>query len=179
MSDSCEHVEPAEALGITPVKIINSYVGITLNYAPTYVFPVMINTRKKRCSWGALTPYQQRDIFIEHLKTIYLKHFDEITYTFELTKEGQLHCHAMGLMYDINPDHAEFDLTVIRKAICQSSEVIRYTKGHYRKIVYSNYIHYVEKDQWHLYITKELNKTPFNITTITPYARVDEVNEKR
>lgn len=169
---SCERLESARDLGNSADSKLHSfYVGITLNYSPTFIFSIRINGRKRRISWGAMTPDQQRDIFIEHLKNIHAKHYERIWYTFELTKDGQLHCHAMGLILEDKPEHKEFNLTMIRKTVSQDSEVIRYCKGVYKKTITSNYIHYVDKDKWDEYIKKDLNKTPYSFNTMSYYSQ--------
>lgn len=140
------------------------YVGITLNYSPKYVFKV----GKTSIPWGGLTPDQQRDIFVKHIDEVYKHHFISISYVFEMTKESNLHCHAIGKI-SINPDHADYHLTMIRKLVGQHPIVLKYTKGKLHYIITSNYIHYVERDKWTEYMAKDQKKLPYKKQTILAY----------
>lgn len=154
--------DAGEALG-TPR---HRFIGFTLNYSPKFMF--RLKGSNKQYTWGSLTPDQQVDIFDGHIDRIYKHHFDVVEYTFELTKEGNVHCHAMGTL-KINPDHADLILWDIRKKVGQHPEVIKYTRGNMRHCITSNYIHYVEYDKWKSYIEKDLKKVPYKKRCITSY----------
>lgn len=164
----CEYLETGIDLGTMPDEKQLYYVGITLNYSPKFKFTCIINKRKRIIGWGQLTPDQQKCIFVNHLKDIYAIHFVNLVYSFELTKDGNLHCHAIGCFVG-DKDQSQYELTMIRKSVSQHPEVRRYTGSNYRYTITSNYIHYVEKDVWLNYITKELKNTPYKLNLITNY----------
>lgn len=153
-------LDKTETLG----TVLPNYIGVTLNYSPKFMFKV----NKKSISWGRMTPDQQVALLDDHISKIYRHHFEEMIYRFELTKDNNIHLHGCGLL-NINPDHRDYHLTMIRKLVAQHPEVIRYTKGKSGFIVTSNYIHYVDKDKWLTYIDKDKNKLPYHIRNISSF----------
>lgn len=146
------------------VQLRPHFIGFTLNYSPKWSFKVDKILRK----WGELTPPQQKDIFDKHIEDIYRHHFHVVEYTFELTKQGNVHCHAMGTV-DINPDHSDFYLWTLRKTIGQHPEIQRYTKGNQKAIQVANYIHYVDREKWVEYMSKDAKHIPFRKTSMLGY----------
>lgn len=161
--DKVEHKQPAgrsEPL----VSLRPHFVGITLNYSPKFMF----RHNKKSVQWGCLDPDTQKNIFEKHIDDVYKHHFQNIHYVFEFTKAMQLHAHCIGMIM-INPEHKDYHLTKIQKLVGLHPEVQRYTKGKYGTYIQSNYIHYVDKDIWTKYMSKDLNKIPYKKRSITDY----------
>lgn len=144
-----------QTLGTGPSKI---HMGLTLAYSPNFKFKL----GKQPIVWGRMTPHQQVAEFTTVLRSIYFPLVDEITYSFELTQSGQMHCHALLELTESN-DMREYYLQLIRKSVQQNAYIIKMCKGNGRHIVTSNYIHLVDRDKWLDYIKKDLKKTPYGL----------------
>lgn len=142
------------------------YVGITLNYSPNGLFKIEDRKRPGKMHWAHLTPDQQRAIFEKHLREIYIQFFERIEYVFEFTKQGQLHCHAMGYIDDVPDGHDQFELITIQKTVAQHPLVLQYCKGNRFDTIHSNYIHYVEREKWRSYMIKNIASTPYAYRTM-------------
>lgn len=141
-------------------------IGLTLALPPTA--PTNIKIGRKTIAYGICTPDQQKEYLEYILNNVYRVMVDRITYAFEFTKKGLLHCHAL-LEINSKPDYYDYEINTLRQKVLQHALIIRQNKGNRHKIITSNYIHKVDRIKWLDYIKKEINKTPYKVNMITNY----------
>ncbi len=82
--------------------------GHTISFSTKYkvkIRPLFTKIRKERILvWGIMTPEQQYRYFInKYLKDVVNRVCDKCEYTFELTKDGNVHAHGLISIQDNNP----------------------------------------------------------------------------
>jgi len=127
-----------------------TYIGVTLNFDPK------IKITKDRV-WGQLDPNEQINLFKMYLKDAYLPYVDDIWYSFEFTKNGEVHCHAIAIVRD---KFLDWNLNTLRKKVFINRYNVRWNKGSKHRMITSNYIHLVDRDIWLQYIRKDNQKNP-------------------
>lgn len=158
-----------ELLGISTQKIPICY---TISFSPSTVVRYKHKNKKGIVDrWGALRPHQQQEYFHTYINNVIKPKVDEGTFTFELTKAGELHAHGIVFIQD-KKERKDFWISDLRKQIIQDPIVQRLSKRRSKIIIHSNYIHSCDNpEEWIDYMFKDKESIPFKPYIIPIIAR--------
>lgn len=141
-------------LGKTPPKSVVP-IGFTINMCDSYKYK---DRKASSDVWCRSTPEQQYKHLRQYINEVYYM-FDTIVVSFELTKQGMVHAHAVGLYEDASYTPLYY-LQTVRALVAQHPRVKK-LKNPFR----ANYIHLLnDREHWvNVYMMKDKGKLPYPV----------------